>query len=56
MIYDLQQGIKETFSIKLPDVSGMDAVESLIDTIASFNPMNHFDKIFILALVMLVLL
>ena len=54
MIYDLQQEIKETFLSELPDVSGMDVIESLGDTAASFKPTNHFNRFLILAIVILV--
>lgn len=43
MIYDLQQEIIETFSKKLPEITGMDVMEHLTDGVASLNPMNHFD-------------
>lgn len=54
MICDLQQEIKKTFLSELPDVSGMDVLESLADTVASFNPMNHFNRFLILVIVILV--
>lgn len=49
MFYDLQQEIKATFSNKLSDVSGMNVMESLTDTITSFNPINNCNRFLILA-------
>lgn len=37
MIYDLQQEIIETFSKKLPELTGMGVVERLAHAVASFN-------------------
>lgn len=50
MIDDLQQEIKETYSIELTDVSGMDVMESISDHLASFNPVLHFNRFFILTI------
>lgn len=42
MIYDLQQESKNF--LKLPDMTRMDVMESLADTITSFNPVHHFNR------------
>lgn len=44
MFYDLKKEIGETFTKTLPDMTGMDSMESLADTIAPFNAMNHFNR------------
>ena len=36
---------QEDFYKKLPDMTGMDFMESLIDTIISFNLLNNFNRI-----------
>lgn len=43
MLCDLQQEIKETFTKRPPDTTGMDTIKSLADAIASFNLVNHFN-------------
>lgn len=44
MVYDLQQEIVEMSPKKLPKITGMDATECPTNVVASFGPMNHFDK------------
>lgn len=53
VIHGLQQEIIETFSKKLPDVTGMDGPEGRADVVASFIPMNHFNTF--LALVIFII-
>lgn len=53
MIYGLQKEIKETFSERLSDVTGMDVMKSLTDTLASFNPAHHLNKFLVLAIAIL---
>lgn len=55
MVFNLQKKIKETFAKKILDMTGMDIMENLADTIASFNPTNHFNRFLILAAIALVL-
>ena len=54
MIYDLQQEVMETFSKKLPEITGMDVIEHLAHIIASFN-LNHFDKVLALVIFLIIL-
>lgn len=55
MLYDLQQDITETFTKRSPDTTGLDTTESLADSIASFNLVNHFNGFLVLGSVILVL-
>jgi hypothetical protein len=51
-IYDLQQEIEEIFTKRLlSDMTGIDVRESIADTLASFNPMHHFNRVLVLAIV-----
>jgi hypothetical protein len=51
MIYVLQQEIIETFSEKMPDVTGNDVNGTgLADVVASFIPMNYFNKFLVLVI------
>lgn len=45
--------MKETFAKKLPDRIGMYTMESLADTIALLIPMNHFNRILIVTVLLL---
>lgn len=54
MLYDLQQKFKETFPSKLTDVSVMDLMKCIANTLASFNLMHHLNRFLSLVIVMLV--
>lgn len=52
MIYDLQQEIKEIFSKMFTDMTGIDFMESISDTLASFN-LAYKNKFIVLPIVSL---
>lgn len=54
MIYDLQQVINETFSKRLPDVTGMDTMESLADIGTLCNPVYNFNRFLVLEILIFV--
>lgn len=55
MIYNLPEEIKKTFTKKLPDITGMDVMGSLTDRLDLFNPIQYFNRFFVLVIVILVL-